>query len=248
MRFGYDSSILEVAPPLVAGVIWCRDIDNRTAIPAIEEMLAGAELRTREQFPEAADIARHPGIAAWREAYSKLGLTPNRYPCAAESLIRRVVTGGSIPNISPLVNLCNAVSLDHAIPVAPFDLHLAEGDVTVRLATGDEVFRPIGSDDLESIPAGEAVYADDTPEVLSRRWNWRQTGKGAIQPDSSDILITAEAVHLEGHQTVESVLAALATGIEQHFGATAQPSLLSLASPWSQRSTTPQEGPPHQLG
>ena len=237
MKFGYDSSILEVTPTLVAGVIWCRGIDNLTTVPAIEEMLAGAEERTREQFPEPSDIARHPAIAAWREAYSALGLTPNRYPCAAESLIRRVVTGGTIPNISPLVNLCNAVSLEHAIPVAPFDLRLAEGDVVVRLATGNEVFRAIGSDNLEPVPDGEAVYADDTAEVLSRRWNWRQTGKGAIKPDSTNILITTEAVHSDGRETVEWVVAALSAGIIEHVGGQIQTDLLSLDTPWSQRTS-----------
>lgn len=236
MKFGYDGSILEVAPSLVAGVIWCRGIDNRTAVPTTVEMLASTGERVRERFPEAADIARHPAISAWRETYSKLGLTPNRYPCAAESLIRRVVTGGSIPDISPLVNLCNAVSLDHAIPVAPFDLRLAEGDVVVRLAGSEEVYRAIGSDNLEPIPTGEAVYADDTKEVLSRRWNWRQTAKGAVQIDSTSILITTEAVHPDGHLTVERVLTRLSAGIAEHLGDEIQTALLDLDNPWSQRT------------
>ena len=233
MRFGYDEAILELAPKLVAGVIWCRGIDNTKPVPAISELLEAATTRAAKSYLENADIARDPAIAAWREVYSVLGLTPNRYPCAAESLIRRAVSGQPVPSISSLVDLCNAVSLDHAIPVAPFDLRLAEGDIIVRLASGDEVFRAIGSDDLEPIPAGEAVYADDTPEVLSRRWNWRQTGKGAIQPDSTDILITTEAVHSDGRAAVEGVLAALIAGITAHLGETVQSDVLTSDMPWS---------------
>ncbi len=233
MQFGYDGAILELAPTLVAGVLWCRNIDNTRQVQAISDLLQDATKRANERYPENADIARDPAIAAWREIYSKLGLTPNRYPCAAESLIRRAVSGQPVPNISPLVDLCNAVSLDHAIPVAPFDLRLVEGDCLVRLATGAEVFRTIGSADLQPIPAGEAVYADATNEVLSRRWNWRQTGKGAIQPATADILITTEAVHAGGRETVEHAVAALAAGIADHFGVHATTDVLASDNPHS---------------
>ncbi|CAN5825769.1 phenylalanine--tRNA ligase beta subunit-related protein [soil metagenome] len=236
MRFGYESSILEVAPTLVAGVIWCREIDNRTTVPAIDGLLATAEENIGTQFPEPVDIARHPAIRAWRDTYSQLGLTPNRYPCAAESLIRRVVGGNPVPRISPLVDLCNTASLEHAIPVAPFDLRLVEGNLVVRLATGNEVYRAISSDILEPIPGGEAVYADDTPEVLSRRWNWRQTAKGAMQPDSADILITTEAVHADGRETVTQALATLGVAIQNQLGGVIQTDLLDANNPWSPRT------------
>jgi len=233
VRFGYDEAILELAPKLVAGVIWCRGIDNTKPVPAISELLEAATTRAAKSYLENADIARDPAIAAWREVYSVLGLTPNRYPCAAESLIRRAVSGQPVPSISSLVDLCNAVSLDHAIPVAPFDLRLVEGDCIVRLATGDEAFRAIGTDELQPIPAGEAVYADATAEVLSRRWNWRQTGKGAIQPSTTDVLITTEAVHADGRATVESVLDRLASGIDAHLAGTRETDIATVGNPFS---------------
>ncbi len=233
MQFSYDREILEIAPTLVAGVIWCQGIDNTKRSLEIEALLEQARIDAIERFPANADIARDPAIAAWREIYSRLGLTPNRYPCAAESLIRRAVSGAAMPNISPLVDLCNAVSLDHAIPVAPFDLRLVEGDCIVRLATGDEVHRTIGSSELQPIPSGEAIYADETPEVLSRRWNWRQTGKGAIQPSTTNILITTEAVHADGRATVESALSDLTERISQFLGGIVAPVILSAAEPLS---------------
>lgn len=238
MKFGYDSSILDLAPNLVAGVIWCKGVDNSQSVPAIEMGLIQAENTIKQRYPNPSDIARDPAIAAWRETYSALGLTPNRYPCAAESLIRRAVSGGTVPQISPLVDVCNTASLLHAIPVAPFDLYLAEGYIVVRRATGGEVFRAIGSETLEPIPSGEAVYADDTDEVLSRRWNWRQTGKGAIRIESTDILITTEAVHPDGRSTVEQVIDTVKAGIEEHLGGSPQVDILTSANPWSERTST----------
>ncbi|MEZ4523147.1 MAG: phenylalanine--tRNA ligase beta subunit-related protein [Thermomicrobiales bacterium] len=235
MKFGYDAAVLEAAPTLAAGVLWCRGLDNLRSVPSIEVGLIQAENVVRERFPNTADIALHPAIAAWRRTYSSLGLTPNRYPCAAESLIRRVVGGGSIPQISPLVDLCNSSSLEHSIPVAPVDLHLAEGNIVVRKATGSETYRSIGSDDLEPVPEGEVVYADDTAEVLSRRWNWRQTAKSAIRPESRDVLITTEAVHDGGRDTVERVIEQLRREIEAHLGGHVVSDILAARNPWSTR-------------
>lgn len=236
MKFGYDSAILDIAPDLVAGVVWCRGLNNSGVRAEIDALLGEAEEAVIARYPTPPDIALDPAIAGWRQVYSSLGLKPNRYPCAAESLIRRVVTVGPAPRISPLVDLCNAASLTFAIPVAPFDLIHAEGDCVVRLATGDEQFRSIGSDALEPIPPGEAVYADDTPEVLSRRWNWRQTAKGAITAVSSDILITTEAVHPEARAAVEGVLAILVDGITKHLAGDIESDTLTADNAWSKRT------------
>ncbi len=235
MKFGYDNAILEIAPELVAGVIWCRNIDNHAVVPEIDALLAEAEASVRDRFPTPPDIARHQAIAAWRAVYSRLGLKPNRYPCAAESLIRRVVTSGPVPRISPLVDLCNAASMSHAIPVAPFDLRHVEEFCVVRRATGDETYRMIGSDAVEPVETGEAIYVDATNELLSRRWNWRQTAKGAIQPDSTDILITTEAVHVAAHGAVEDVLAMFQARVVEHLRGHAQVEVLTAEYPWSER-------------
>jgi DNA/RNA-binding domain of Phe-tRNA-synthetase-like protein len=234
VKFGYDNEILKIAPGLVAGVIWTTQIANSEPCAAIDRQLDQATANVRERFPNNSAIARDPAIQGWREVYSRLGLTPNRYPCAAESLIRRAVSGEPIPRISPLVDLCNAVSLDHGIPAAPFDLRHTEGNVLVRRADGSEQFRAIGSRELHAIPEAEAVYSDDTTEVLSRRWNWRQTAKGAIQSDSVNVLITTEAVHNEARRTVASALTTLRDSIRAQLGGQIETDILSAEFPFSE--------------
>nr|BFE83148.1 hypothetical protein GCM10020093_057490 [Planobispora longispora] len=46
--------------------------------------------------------------------------------------------GGALPRIHPLVDLCNAISLAFAIPVAVFDVAAVSGGLEVRHARGDE--------------------------------------------------------------------------------------------------------------
>ena len=57
-------------------------------------------------------------------------------------------------------------SVPGALTKGDIDLHL-------RLARGDEAFRPLGAEADEPPEPGEVVYADDA-KVLCRRWSWRQ--------------------------------------------------------------------------
>ena len=61
-------------------------------------------------------------ISAWRRAYAQMGLKPTQYRSAAEALLRRFRRGEELPRLHPLVDLCNAISLAFALPVAVFDL------------------------------------------------------------------------------------------------------------------------------
>jgi hypothetical protein len=77
--------------------------------PFLERATARLAERPESEFPE---------IAAWRRAFSQMGLKPTQYRCASEALLRRFRKVGSLPWIHPLVDVCNAVSLAYAIPIA----------------------------------------------------------------------------------------------------------------------------------
>ena len=70
----------------------------------------------------------------------------NPVPCASEALLRRFRKDGSLPWIHPLVDVCNAVSLAYAIPIAVFDLDQVTGNLTVRHATGTETYATFAGD------------------------------------------------------------------------------------------------------
>jgi DNA/RNA-binding domain of Phe-tRNA-synthetase-like protein len=167
------------------------------------ERLAGS---TESEFPE---------IAAWRRAFSRMGLKPTQYRCASEALLRRYRTDGVLPPIHPLVDLCNAVSLAFAIPIAVFDLAGVTGDLTVRHATGTETYLTFGGT-TENPDMGEVIFADDAGNAHARRWCNRQSALSAIRPTTHDVLIVSEAMHEHGDQDVTdlhgSLLAALPPG------------------------------------
>lgn len=67
-----------------------------------------------------------------------MGRKPTQYRCACESLLWRLRKQGSLPRLHPLVDVCNAVSVAFAIPVAVFDASKITSHLQVRYAAGDE--------------------------------------------------------------------------------------------------------------
>jgi DNA/RNA-binding domain of Phe-tRNA-synthetase-like protein len=53
------------------------------------------------------------------------------------------------------------------------------------------------------IPEGEVIFADDSPDVISRRWAWRQSDKAKITPETREVVIVAEAMHADARGTAE---------------------------------------------
>jgi DNA/RNA-binding domain of Phe-tRNA-synthetase-like protein len=235
MRFSYAAAVWERCPELVVGAVWVAGITNHAAGGAIDARLANQERATRERFPAPPDIAKAAPIAAWRSVYSRLGVKPARYPCAAEGLVRRVVETGALPRLTALVDLCNAISLAALLPIAPIDLAAVAGDLCVRFATGNERFQPINAAQPEPVPAGEVIYTDDTPDALSRRWNWRQSEKGKVTPATRDLLITTEAVHTEALRDVRWVVEELNQTIPALLGGRAVGAVLSADAPATAR-------------
>jgi B3/4 domain len=164
MHFEHSAAIWSDYPELVAGAVFANGIssnvstDSRIALfTAIAESRLAAS--TEGEFPE---------IQAWRRAFSRMGLRPTQYRCASEALLRRYRTQRELPRIHPLVDLCNAVSLAFAIPVAVFDVDRIAENMAVRYARGDE--------DYLSFPA--------TASIRSRmRWSSSTPRRGCTPGD-----------------------------------------------------------------
>jgi hypothetical protein len=106
---------------------------GRRGEPAIAAIEAVARRGWTPPAPKRA--ARDPGLAprllsAWAEAHA----VPLRLRVAAAALRKE----GALPRIHPLIDLCNAISMAFAIPVAVLDVAASPGDLQVRHAEGSE--------------------------------------------------------------------------------------------------------------
>jgi DNA/RNA-binding domain of Phe-tRNA-synthetase-like protein len=181
-----------------------------------------------------------PEIQAWRRAFAQMGLKPTQYRCASESLLRRFRKEGSLPALHPLVDLCNALSLAFAIPVAVLDVGQITGPLEVRYATGDETYLTFAGD-VEHPAPREVIFADQAGQAHARRWTNRQSGLSAVRNTTGTALIVAEALHDSAAKDIAELVAALAVELRAAWSLTPQTAILTPASPRFTPSTASSE-------
>nr|CEL15470.1 FIG00986051: hypothetical protein [Kibdelosporangium sp. MJ126-NF4]CTQ92128.1 FIG00986051: hypothetical protein [Kibdelosporangium sp. MJ126-NF4] len=179
----------------------------------------------RSRLAESAE-GEFPEIQAWRRAFSAMGLKPTQYRCASESLLRRFRKEDALPSIHPLIDLCNAVSLAYAVPIAVFDVANVAEFLEVRPATGTETYATFAGGEENPEP-GEIVFADASGSAHARRWTNRQAATSAIRDTTSSVLIVAEALHDSARADIEAVVASLADELAAIWPTSAKTAILS---------------------
>ncbi|MBD0840571.1 MULTISPECIES: B3/4 domain-containing protein [unclassified Streptomyces] len=157
-----------------------------------------------------------PHMAAWRATYTAFGSKPSRTRNSAEALAKRALTEAGLPRINLLVDLYNAVSVAHLIPVGGEDLDRIQGGMRLVRAAGDEDFVTVagGEETVEHPDAGEVVWCDDAG-VTCRRWNWRQGPRTRLTEDSVSALFLLESLAPTPVGEVEKAAAELAGLLEE---------------------------------
>ena len=226
MNFRHSDDIWQSFPELVPGVLWSDGITN---VASVDSQIEAFHATARSRLAAGSE-AELPEISAWRRVFSRMGLKPTQYRCASEALLRRFRKEGALPRIHPLIDLCNAVSLASATPVAVFDLAKVDGFLEVRHAAGNETYRAF-SGETEHPEPGEVIFADAAASAHARRWTNRQSALSAVRAETRTVLIVAEAMHETAATDVASLIAALAQAIAAAWPAAPRTALLSRAAP-----------------
>jgi DNA/RNA-binding domain of Phe-tRNA-synthetase-like protein len=226
MHFQHSNEIWRDYPELVPGVL---SVDGIHRDVAGESRIAKFNVRAEERLATASE-GELPEIQAWRRAFSRMGLKPTQYRCASESLLRRFRKEKTLPRIHPLIDLCNAISLAFAIPVAVFDISRVTGHLEVRHAAGTERYLSF-SGQVEHPDAGEVIFADDAGQAHARRWTNRQSGHSAVRDTTTAVLIVAEAMHDSASVDIERLMAAIVDELGAIWSVTPKTAILSQSSP-----------------
>jgi DNA/RNA-binding domain of Phe-tRNA-synthetase-like protein len=161
---------------------------------ALDALIAAREEAARARWGST-ELSQIPGIAAWRAAYKGFGIKQTRYRSSVERLVKNVLAGRPLARVNAFVDLYNAISLAHVLPLGADDLdkvvpplafrYAREGDSFVDMADSE------GGEGPEAPKAGEVVYAD-ADHVLCRRWNWRQDARSIITPTTKRAVVTIQ--------------------------------------------------------
>ncbi|CDI11971.1 B3/4 domain-containing protein [Agrobacterium pusense] len=206
-----DRSVAEIAPDFRAISILVDAGD-----PARGPM-------ARDVLGEACDFVRAGGpqwgeahLASWADVYSRFGAKPNRTPCSAQALKKRVEKDGRLPSINPLVDLYNAVSLRFAVPVGGENFDAYVGKPRLSIADGTEAFDTVANGEaiIEHPSVGEVIWRDDIG-VTCRRWNWRQGTRTRLDSIGGRMWFILESLETMPEEALEEAANMLVNGLRQ---------------------------------
>jgi DNA/RNA-binding domain of Phe-tRNA-synthetase-like protein len=226
MHLSHAPAIWAAYPELVAGVLHVNGITKEGAVAT---SIATQYARARQRLSLSQE-GEFPEIKAWRRVFTKMGLKPTQYRSAAESLLRRFRKEDTLPSLHPLVDLCNALSLAYAIPIAVFDVDKVELSLEVRHANGTERYQDF-SGTVESPEPQEVIFADQAGNAHARRWANRQSALSAIRDETRQVLIVIEAHHEHAAQDVAQVMGSLSAQIHAIWSVTASQTILRSDAP-----------------
>lgn len=208
-----DPAIAQRWPDYCVHLVAVDEVDPETLVPIAEQWISAAEAAIAARDPEAVD----PHVEAWREAFRSFGVAPRVARSSVDALTRRAVKG--LPRVGALVDLYNAVSVLHAVPIGGEDLALYTGSARLVLADGSETFATTadGVAVVQAPEPGEPIWVDGRG-VTCRRWNWRQTTRTAISDSTRSvgfIIDSLDAPHHTGAQRAADALAGVLPGAER---------------------------------
>ena len=186
-----------------------------TAQKTVRTALAGTNVRD------------HPRIRCWREAYRSFGAKPKKYPSSIENLVRRTLKGEPIRPILPLVDIYNAVSLEHLLPVGGEDLDSIEGDLRLTRASESEPpVRLLGETEERAPKPGEVIYTDDRGAIC-RRWNWKEADRTKLTESTRTAVLVLEALPPMTEYELRAAMGALSERVREHTAASVEQAVLA---------------------
>ena len=187
MKFIVDKKFFEKVDNACFGVIIARGLDNTKKYDFIEKMLSAEIVSIEEEYREK-KVKELPEIEIYREAFRKLDINPNKYMCSIEALVSRTVKSKYVPNINPIVDLGNALSLKYRIPLGIHDIDKFSKDIEIRFANENDKFIPFGGEGYDNPEIGEVIYVSGN-DVKTRRWTWRQGENSKVDENIKNAFI-----------------------------------------------------------
>jgi len=157
-----------------------------------------------------------PIVRAYRDLYWSLGIDPTKTRPSGEALLRRVLHGNDILNISNVVDAYNLASLETIIPLSGFDLNLVSPPLEIRFSGEKDEFKGIGMNTPLKFAERVLLVADEK-QILCI-YPYRDANATKVAEKTKNVLIVGYgAPGISENQLVSAVEKAL-TYIENVAG------------------------------
>lgn len=227
MKIKISDDIIQRYPKINIGIVFTKGINIKETDPELEKLKKEVENKLKSEL-SLDTLVQHPFINAWRETYRSFGATKvKEHLPSAESLIRNVLKGSSLPKVNTLVDLYCMVSAKHLIPIGGYDLEKIKGDIILRFSKGGEKFLGLGKfEEWKETNPGEVVYADEE-KILCRRWNYKDCKITAIRPETKNVCLQVDGAEGIPAEAVKKATEELAENIKIFCGGTVETTILS---------------------
>ncbi len=129
-----------------------------------------------------------PKIRAYRDFYWRMGIDPTKQRPASEALVRRLLSKGSIPKISFIVDAGNLASIETLIPIGIYDTRFIKGPLRLRLAREGEVFVDITGKERK-LGKRDIVLSDN--EGPLHVFPYRDSFRTRVREDTEEVYVVA---------------------------------------------------------
>ena len=118
--------------------------------------------------------------------------------------------------INPLVDIYNLISMDTKLALGAHDLAKTEGNISLKLTTGNENYIPLGSEEAKVVKAGIYSYIDDANDIICFS-EIRQVDKTKVTNESEDIFFIVQGNKETSDKYVEEVAKELITVVTYYL-------------------------------
>lgn len=159
--------------------------------------------------------------ACWARGFGKLDVYPRAKPSehrsAIEALSRRVLKPDALPNINPLVDIGNLLSLRYVLPAGVHPITEFSRQISLRQTVDGDGFLAEPGRSPEAISPGEIVLAAGS-RVLTWRWTWRQAADTRTLADTRSVFFDIDGLPPVGQADVEAALADVVELVGRYCG------------------------------
>ena len=211
----------------------CLDLGLRAGAFVLEGLVIGPasqELRSeivkevervRGQFESAAEIRAIPELVKLHEILRSVGVRPRSHPPSTQKLLESAWKRGKIPEVNNLVDTYNLVSLLTRCSLGAHDLDRLALSVGLRLFRGNESFRPLGSQEDQSVRAGQFGYVDAENRVICRL-DSLQADFCKVTSETTRALLIVESTTVHDTERLEMDFTATRKALDRYCGVNAE--------------------------
>jgi DNA/RNA-binding domain of Phe-tRNA-synthetase-like protein len=168
---------------LVAYIDGVKVADSGAQFQKVYEELS-VEVRQKYALNSLKDV---PILRAYRDFFWRVGIDPTKVRPAAEALIRKILSGRTLPRINNLVDAYNLASIKTEIALAAFTRDRLKCDLLMRRAKEGEEFLGIGMDKTIKLTGIEVVISDS--EKLVAIYPHRDAETSKISHSTTSVLM-----------------------------------------------------------